>query len=133
MSTHTVYRVTGGKFKGDLVVKMPSKMQKLVAVKSLSPTPLEDQLFYDRHGKVLSTAKDPYHDYKVKPEFLASVGSVVLPIEFTQLNAIHSFKPNGFYLLNRYHGKSKEQVARLIATDPYRGGSWTPPYPLSTI
>lgn len=119
MSTHTVYRVTSGKFKGDLVVKMPSKMQKLVAVKSLSPTPLEDQLFYDRNGKVLSTAKDPYHDYKVKPEFLTSVGNVILPIEFTQLNTI-SFKPNGIYMLNRYHGKSKEQVARLIATDLYR-------------
>lgn len=110
-----VYRVNNGQSKGDLVVKIRD-MKKLITVKRLAPTPWEKMLRYDRHGKVLSTDRDPYREYRIDPKFLIPVGIIHLPPGFSDFE---KFRINGFYLLTRYHGKSKEQVTRLIATEPY--------------
>lgn len=109
----TVYKVTKGKYKGQLIVKTSYEMPKKIFVRGIKPLSFDKLFGYDIYGKVRSSVRIPYPEFKVNKTFLEPVGTVMINKCFSNPNGILYCKSNGFSLLEKYSGKNKDQMKKL--------------------
>jgi len=113
-----VYQVSKGKYKGLLVVKTTNEMPTKVHVRGLKPLPTMQLIGFSRlDGLVRSSNKTAYPAFNVHMTYLVRVGQVNVPKFFPDPNGMPKQGINGFYLLDRYGGKSRDQVVQLIKSE----------------
>ena len=110
------YMVQKGQHKGDLVVRTGYDMPVKTYVRSLTPySSIMDMVHFSRDGKVRSTVRLAYPEYRVHRDYLVPVGEVMVPGYLVDTNGLEEV--SGFHLLERYAGKTRSEVEQLARTD----------------
>jgi hypothetical protein len=114
---HPVFQIQQGKHKGKYVVKTRYEMPVKIFVRGLKPIPFISLVGYDRDGKIQFSKRIPYEEFKVNKNFLQEVGAVEAPKYLADPNGMPDKGINGFYLLDKYSGKTQEQVKELARAE----------------